>query len=317
MTELERLEQLLDEQEGDVRRAFLAFIRTVNSGPVLDLINARLEAGDLAGAIAIVDSYLARLGTVLTQVFQTAGIAAAAELGEKLGEVAVAISFDATNPRAAEIARANRARFVTEMTREQREAISQAISREVRVGRGAIQVGRAFRSAIGLTTTQESMVASFRRQLETLDKRALDRALRDARFDAILTRAIDRDRALTERQINTMVERYRARALSMRAETIARTEAVRALSLAREEALAQMMAATGLGPDRINRIWNATGDERTRDWHASMHGQRRKPGERFVDGQGSRLLYPGDPAAPLSTTINCRCTLTFEVLPAA
>jgi hypothetical protein len=76
-----------------------------------------------------------------------------------------------------------------------------------------------------------------------------------------------------------------------------------------------MIEATGIEPERIERVWNSTRDGRVRDFHASMSGQKRKPEDLFRDGHGNLLRYPGDPRAPAETTINCRCGLTFSVAP--
>jgi uncharacterized protein with gpF-like domain len=225
--------------------------------------------------------------------------------------------FDATHPRAAELAAASRANLIREFTAQQQAAIQQAISRAISSGLGTTGIARAFRDSIGLTAAQEQFVDTYRRQLEALDSRALERELRDRRFDDRVSTAISRDRQLTARQIDAMVERYRARAIMMRADTISRTEALTAYSQAREESVAQMIGQTGLAPDRVVRVWYATHDSRVREWHAVMDGQRREPDEPFTDGLGNRLRYPGDPLSPGETRINCRCTLGFEVLRAA
>lgn len=315
-TQLDRLLELLDQQEDRVRRAFMRFVAAVGATGVMDELLELLEQRDLRGAFRIIDSYVAQFGNVLPEVMQSVGVETAAELKDALPEIAMAIGFDPSNPRAAELAASSRTRLIREFTAQQQKATQQAISRAVREGRGAADMARAFRASIGLTAAQEEFVSTYRRQLEGLDRRALDRALRDRRFDQRLITGIERSRPLTERQIDTMVTRYRARAVAMRAETIARTEALTAYSQAREEALQQMLEQTGLDPARVRRIWNATDDQRVRDFHLSMDGQRRQIGEPFVDGRGNALRYPGDPKSPGETRINCRCTLGFEVLPA-
>lgn len=55
--------------------------------------------------------------------------------------------------------------------------------------------------------------------------------------------------------------------------------------------------------------WLSTGDERTRDWHASMTGQVVDIKGKFKSGLGNLLEYPGDPSAPLNETVQCRCTI--------
>lgn len=311
--QLDRLEALLDDLEASVAAEFREFIRAVNSDEVFGMIAARLEAGDLDGALDIVDSYVVRFSNVLPAVQATAGTAAAAELAALAGEFAIAISFDPSHPRAAALVRANRLLLIREFTEEQRSATRQAIARAFDEGTGTAGTARAFRNSIGLTTAQEGWVSSYEQLLRNRDKKALERALRDRRFDRTTARSIALDKPLTEAQIAARVDRYRARALMMRSETIARTEAVRATSQAREEALQQMIEQTGIDPRRVQRVWNATRDARVRDAHRAMDSQRRLLGLTFEDGNGNQLRYPGDPQAPADTTINCRCTLTFEI----
>lgn len=316
-TQLDQLLELLDRQTAAVRRAFVQFVRDVQSPAVIAEVIDHLQANDMQGAFKIVDSYIARFANVAPQVFNAVGVAAAAELDHALEDVALAIAFDPTNPRAAALIADSRARLMRELSAQQQASILQAVARVVNRGGGTQEIGRAFRDSIGLTTQQEAYVASYREQLSSLDSRALDRALRDSRYDSRLNRAISIDRPLTQRQIDTMVDRYRARAVMARADTIARTEALTGYSQARDESLRQMMQQTRLNSDRVLRVWHATHDDRVRDWHLSMEGQRASVDEPFIDGLGNAVMYPGDPSAPPETRINCRCTLGFEVLPPA
>lgn len=316
-TEIDRLMELLDAQELRIRRAFLDFITTARSDQLIGQVADLLAAGDVEGALKIIDTYVARFANVIPQVQSTVGAATAAEFQAALPTVIAAIVFDPTFPRAAEIAASSRMDLIREVAAEQRLATAQAVSRAVNAGEGPVATARAFRDSIGLTASQEAYVASYRSQLENLDRRALERELRDRRFDARLENAAQRGRPLTQNQINTMVDRYRARAIQSRAETISRTEALRAYSQAREESLQQMLEQTGIDPRRVDRVWHAVHDNRVREWHLVMEGQRRPMGGRFRDGLGNWLLYPGDPGAPAETTINCRCTLTFSIRPTA
>jgi hypothetical protein len=317
-TTREQLLQLLDKQEVRVRRAFVLFVKSIRSQEVMDQLVARLEAHDLDGAFKIIESHIARFGNVIPDVVNAVGVAAAAELDEGLKDVALAIVFDPTNPRASALVSTERARLIRQFTDQQFAATQQAISRAVANGAGPAEMARAFRDSIGLTINQEGYVNSYRQQLQALDSAALGRALRDRRFDGRIGTAIGRDRPLTQNQIETMVDRYRARAIMARAETVARTEALTAYSQAREEALQQMMDQTRLNDTgRVVRVWFATHDDRVRAWHLDMDGQKRPPGEPFTDGLGNSLMFPGDPTAPPETRINCRCTTAFEVLPPA
>lgn len=311
----DRLEQLLSQQEATIARAFREFIREVNSEAVLAEIADKLARNDVEGALAIVDAYTVRMASVIPVVQQVVGTATAAELAELASAYLLVVSFDASHPRAAQLARANRLNLIREFSAEQRRATRQALARAFVEGTGEASTARAFRNSIGLTAFQEGWVASYERALRTLDGNALRRALRDRRFDRTTESAIRLKKPLTEEQIVMRVDRYRARALIYRSEMISRTEALRSTSQAREEALQQMIEQSNLDPRRITRRWNATRDERVRDWHLAMNGQTRMMGELFEDGNGNRLRYPGDPDAPAETVINCRCALTFSVSP--
>ncbi len=316
---IDQLDSLLADQEKAVRDAFAAFVSQVRSDHVMAEVVAKLEARDVPGALAIVQSYIGQMANVLPIVASNVGVATAAEFAAALPTIApgVGIGFDPSFPRAAELIRASRLRFVRDFTEQQEKATVQAISRAFTDGRGTIATARAFRDSIGLTPYQEGWVASYRAQLESKSKMAAQRQLRDRRKDGMVTRQATGGRSMTEQQIDRAVESYRANAVAMRAETIARTEGVRAMSQAREESLRQMITQTGIAAERVKRIWNPTGDKRTRDWHASMKGQEQAMDVAFKDGLGNLLLYPGDPSAPPETTINCRCVLTFRIVPAA
>jgi hypothetical protein len=315
--DLDRLDQLLADQEKSIRDAFRDFVASIGSPTVIEAIIARLEDRDIEGAMAIVDSYVARLGDVIPRVSLAVGTETAAELAavvaDSAPEITAAISFDPSHPRAAQLVRDHRAALVRDISAKQRASIQQAVSRAVGQGASWREAARAFRESIGLTAYQEQVVANYRAELTNLDRKALGRELRDRRRDPTVSRAIERSRPLTQSQIDAMVDRYRLNFRNMRAETIARTEGLQAVSEAREESLDQMIEQTGLDRSRIIERWNATRDQRTREWHASMDGQTRPRGEAFVDGLGQPLRYPGDPQSPANTRINCRCVKTFSI----
>lgn len=64
----------------------------------------------------------------------------------------------------------------------------------------------------------------------------------------------------------------------------------------------------------MRKVWIATPDNRTRDWHFSMDGQEKEVNEYFEDGLGNELEYPGDPDAPPNTVYNCRCTMISHLI---
>jgi uncharacterized protein with gpF-like domain len=66
--------------------------------------------------------------------------------------------------------------------------------------------------------------------------------------------------------------------------------------------------STGL---MLNKVWISTSDQRTRDDHRAVNGQKRLKHEHFTVG-GENLMYPGDISASGKQTVSCRCTLYYE-----
>lgn len=63
----------------------------------------------------------------------------------------------------------------------------------------------------------------------------------------------------------------------------------------------------------MQKVWIATGDDRTRDWHLSLDGEEVDKDEPFIDGHGNELMYPGDPDARAETVWNCRCSMRSHI----
>lgn len=83
-------------------------------------------------------------------------------------------------------------------------------------------------------------------------------------------------------------------------ERTARTESTATYSRYTESAL----AASGIARKR----WVAHYDETTRTSHAEASGQTVALGAEFLVG-GVSIAWPGDPSAPFSETMNCRCVM--------
>lgn len=315
-----RIEKFIAWSETKVRRVFRRFLDEMRSVAVRRQVWIVLEKDGIEAALRLVDAHIARMGTVLAQVFQFAGTAEVAALGRKLrgAHARVAISFDPTHPRAAELMRANRLEFVREMTRAQREATTTALVEALRTGAGPIQVARALRDSIGLTETQRRAVSNYRNLLMAGDAEALNRDLRDRRFDPSVRRAVEDGEPLGVKKIYRMVEQYRNRYLQYRAETIARTEVLRTVGRARRESMTQVLEQIEEPRASVVRTWIATSDKRTRDTHMEMDGQQRGLDVPYESSSGARMMFPGDSSlgAPAAELINCRCVELYEIVKA-
>jgi hypothetical protein len=211
----------------------------------------------------------------------------------------------------------NQLRLVREFAAEQRRATSAALIRGVREGMNPIATARDFRGSIGLTEYQTKIVANYRRSLETLSRDALERELRDRRFDRTVTNAIDGNIPLSQERIDMMVERYTEKWVKYRSEAIARTESLRAANAGSNELYRQAIDRGDLNQGDLIREWIPAKDDRVRDSHAEMAGQTRGVNEPFISGLGNELMYPGDPSSPAEDTIHCRCAVTTRFAPKA
>jgi SPP1 gp7 family putative phage head morphogenesis protein len=110
--------------------------------------------------------------------------------------------------------------------------------------------------------------------------------------------------------------------LSDRVRAVFETSKMRAMRIARTEVTAgansaQMLAAQHNGA--ITKTWLSIRDPRTREEHRLMDHKTIKIDDHFsvplIEGGVPVAIvpmeYPGDPAAPPSLTVNCRCTMIY------
>lgn len=314
-SERKRIEELLATYEARVRRAFAEYVARATSESMLRQVRQALERRAITVALEIAAGHAVALGDAITSTFINVARDEVAALAQQVANSRVSLSFDPSFPRAAAIMRQNRLSFIQEFTDVQRQAVRRVLVDALETGVGPLEAARAFRGAIGLTSYQLDTVDNYRRLLEQGDARALQRMLRDARFDRSVARAVRDGRPVDPERIARMVERYRQRMLAWRAETIARTETIRTLNQARTEALAQVVEQASIPTDAVRRTWRSTRDSRVRDTHAQMDGQERGMHEPFISPSGARMMSPGDGGlgAPASELINCRCVLMVKV----
>lgn len=322
-----RLKRLLASSALIIRVRFEDFVERAQSPEVVAEIEAALEAGNPTAAMAIVQAQIETMRPTILETFIDAGKGAAEEaadggFGSDGGGLSgfagnpmsrIGIVFDPNNQRAADTVRAETATFIKDISDTQLDATREALANAFERGLGPRATANVIRQSIGLTRYQMGIVDNYEATLRAGSARALSYQLRNQARDAVVGRAASGGTPLNEKQIQSMVAQYRKNFVRMRAETIARTESTRVTSQAREETYRQIAAKLGIGHNRLIRTWNATEDDRTRDWHWSMDGQDASLDQPFVDGLGNQLMFPGDPNAPAETVVNCRCAMTFRI----
>lgn len=330
-TPQEQLEQIIDNFEPTIRRAFLKAIETIRSDIVIEEIITRLEKDDVSGAVNAVpvDSVaFYPLVEAIRQTYNAGGIAAVSTLprlsspsGQK-----VIVRFDARNIRAEQWLSQHSSTLITNIIRDQQQAIRSVLTTGMVNGRNPRSValdivgrvekvtGKRTGGIIGLTNKQASYVENARQELNSGQPEALksylNRVRRDKRFDNTVLKAVDSGEPISKTTITKMLNRYEASLLKLRGDTIARTEALESVNTSQQEAFQQVLDKTAYTDQDIQREWRCASDDRVRDSHFLMNRQKVKGMQTpFITPDGYKLRYPHDSSlgAPARETINCRC----------
>jgi hypothetical protein len=315
-----QIDALLARQDGisrDVRQSFLDNIDRLGAQIDVDQITSLLQQGRVDQALSTVNDALtmssfAGLGAAITQGAMMAGIAAS-NYSPDLGSLDV--SFGVTNPATVDALRSYEFDLIRGLTSDARASVATAIRDGVANGMNPIDIARGLRDFIGLTPRQTQAVLNFEDALRSGSSAALDRALRDRRFDSTVQRAIDGEKDLSDDQIANMVGRYRDRYVKYRSETIGRTEGMRALNRGNQEAWKQAVSSGKVGSNSVRRYWWHSHDALVREAHLGIPDLNPDGvglDEPF-DSELGPIMYPGDPAADPANTINCRCTVIHQI----
>lgn len=269
-----------------------------------------------------------RFAAIIVGAAWDAGIAEAKYIS---AETKALFTFDVHDASVVSWAKAAQADTARALIDEQREMIAQIVNRVAYRNTPAARlmkaagdpfspdldaVAREMRASIGLTPSQESFIANYRRELE--EGRYADarrRELHGARFNRTLDAAERTGRPLTRTQINAMVENYRANWRAFRAQTITLTESMRTMHEGVFMMYQQAIAAGRIDHNRIVRQWVSAKDHRVRHSHRALNKQRVLGLHPFLSPSGALLRFPGDPQAPMKETIRCRCAVSVRLLP--
>lgn len=258
------LMDIADKADPKVRQAFLDAIDQVKAGIEDAALRDAVASGDVNQVLDVlgIDQSLGpALSVGLGAPLQAAFLEASAQAVTRGG---LDMRFDISNPKATEFLRTYDFGLIRQLTTDTREGIRRIVADAFAYGGHPYDQAHQIRDLIGLTDSQAAAVASFRNLLETGDRDALTRALRDRRFDPTLDRTLgeDAERDLTGDEIDRQVGRYAERMLNARAENIARTETIRAANAAQNAAWDQAADKGLLNRDTLRRQWLVTEDDR-------------------------------------------------------
>lgn len=324
------LREITKANERAVLRAFNEAIQSVKDQAVIAEIAALINAGDVEAIVNLLQLDAATfrpLENAVVAAYEAGGATGASQIGRIPVEAGTLVArFNVRSPRAEAWLRTWSSQRIVEIADDTRNVVRSVLTANLAEGFGprtsALDlVGRIdpvtrkrTGGFIGLTQNQAEWVRNARRELETLDPNYLTRNLRDKRLDKAFAKAIETGRPLKAAQVDAAVSRYQARALRYRAETIARTESINALRSGQAEAIRQAVDTGELEQEFATKVWDASGDARTRATHAAADGQEVPIDQPFTVG-GYRLMNPGDSSlgAPAGETIQCRCFVRYRM----
>jgi hypothetical protein len=319
-----RFDQLIDQFEPVLRKAFLDAVYAMRGRADIAQITAMLERRDVEGALRAVG-----LDPASFRLFDK-GITNAFEAGALATETIIPVirgadgfrtvfQFNIRNPAAENWLRTYSSTLVREILDDQRTMIrdylraglSQGANPRTTaldlVGRINKATGKREGGVIGLTSSQEQWLRNYEAELSSENPLpALNRKLRDARFDSSVRKAAESGKPIPAALKAKMLTAYRNRALRNRAETIARSETITSLHTAQDQAIEQAIASGTIDREAVTFKWRSAKDKRVREAHRHLDGQTAKYGEAFQSDLGP-IRYPGDPQAVAANRINCRC----------
>lgn len=331
------LAALARDLEPGMRKAFLDAIRNITSPAQITLLREAIERGNIDDAIRILQIRPATFD-VLQEQFRQAFIAGGAYqlsaipnfVRDPSSGAKLIVQFGGNQPEAAEIIRDKGGRFIVELMEGMRETINDVIADGIDSGKGAdaisldlvgrkARTGRRTGGVVGLTSRDALTVQSVRSGLRGGDTERMRSYLslksRDKRFDATVRRALKEGKGLSKPDATRIADAMGARMLRARGKLIARTESISALNAGRARGIAQMIEDGVIREDQVRKVWDSTGDARTRPDHLFMEGQERRLDGLFTTPDGSLLAHPADSSngASAGQVIACRCYMDLRV----
>lgn len=210
--------------------------------------------------------------------------------------IAATMRFDMTSQTALDWLDHYSFSLIQGISAESREAIRSILLHAFEYGGSPAEQARLIRNVVGLNTQQTKAVLNYWNMLESGDEgrmmEAINRELRDARFDGSVLRAVEEGQFLDPDKIDQMVSRYSERSLNYRAEMIARTETIRAENAGISETWRQAVEQGFLDPTDL-KVWIASDDACEICLNIEDINQDGVPiGEPFDDGDGGEIDEP-------------------------
>jgi hypothetical protein len=281
LTDWQAILRIADRLEPEARARFIAAVVRFRSQTDIAALVQAITKGSAMPTQFLLDmaAFRAALEPLL-DVHQRAFMAGGQDAARQIGDMVASIRFDITNPLAVAYAQQTAILLSTRVTMETELAIRNVITRAFTEGLTRREASALIRPMIGLTDGQATAVMNYR--------------------TGLLESGLARDR------VETLVDRYAAKQLRLRAANIARTEIMGASNHGQQALWQQAIDKKLLDPG-VDRKWTTTPDERRCKFCQSMAGQLRKMNQPFTCPlNGKSVLVP-----PLHCS--CRCVVVLSI----
>lgn len=340
------IQAALDRLEPAIRDGFLEAIDLITSAAQLNRLIAEIEAGRIEEAIEalrIEQGFFGPLSEAKRQAYLEAGVMVLAGLRLKdpfYGD-RIVIGFDGRAVRAERWARDQSSKLITSVIETQKESVRivikegletgqhpRNIAREI-VGRVNPATGKREGGLLGLDRPRAGVFRKVMKAMQTPEGiRSLVTVPKDGSPPYVtlesvnkatkqrILRAFRAGEAASAADIEISRKQLLNKLLKDRGDTIARHETLNAMRAGSLEGYRQLVESGKVRDDQIERTWDDTGDERVRDDHRLMDGQKVIGIERaFVFPDGSQAMFPGDDSleAPAKNLIQCRCWMAVRI----
>lgn len=256
----------------------LSTVSEINGTDWVATVADLIENGDYNGVANLLlspealDRYRAPFGLAVRGVMEDLGVAIITPLRPIQPPIGppVEFRFDVLDQRVVQQVQNHSTSLLSDFSRNTRAGVRQHIIDGVRRGVHPREIASALRKdkVIGLSARGAQAVANYRANLLGTDRKAvmaaaLQRELRDRRYDTVIQRAMRNNTGLPEAKVDEMVRRYAERMLKHETETIARTEVLQAYEAVKQQIWNDTITRGYLDPKAYVKKWYLAKDERT------------------------------------------------------
>jgi hypothetical protein len=273
---LARVEARIRRLEPGIAAGLLASLRRVrellDERALRDLLGGRTPLSVLLSDVALARAFLPFRNAIRESVLDGARLAIP-DLPMQATKATVSALFGTLNDNVIVSVRSLHTAAFESLRENIRDVVQAHVENGLRDGVGPREIGRRMRAAVGLSATQDGYVTNLERELRNLSKGALDRKLRDKRFDGTIRRAIATGKPLTEKQIANITAAYRRKFLAHTTSELAATTARDAYREAQDLAWRASIDAGYIDRGSLYKEWRHSGLAKVpRPAHLALHG---------------------------------------------